>query len=139
MDIKARILARRDLDELRAVREIDALAAALNTEGLTAPTSRYVTMRTILAECPSGREIVTALRQAAAVDPIVDESVNFLRRDSGFDIGHAETAEDIARLVDAGVFSPVWADEVHALSLRPVVVTRDQVNDAMFNPDGSEK
>jgi len=139
MDIRERILARQDLAQLRAARDLDKLAAALNGEGLRAPGERYITMRTILGECAHGREIVIALRTAAPADPIVDESVNFLRDDSGFDVGHPNTAADIARLVDAGVLQAAWRDELLALSLLPVVVTREQVNAAMFNPDGTEK
>lgn len=139
MGIRERILARRDLDHLRAARDLDKLAVALNAEGLRARGERYITMRTILGECQHGREIVIALRTAAPSDPIVDESVHFLRDDSGFDVGHPNTAADLDRLVDAGVLRPEWRDELRALALVPVIVTRGEVNEAMFNPDGSEK
>jgi len=139
MSIRERILARPDLDALRAARNIDQLAAALNAEGLTAAAERYITLRTILGECANGRAIVLALRTAAPADAIVEESLNFLRDDSGFDIGHPKTREDIDRLVEAGVFSAAQRDELLALALRPVIVTRDQVNEVMFNADGSEK
>ena len=139
MSIRERILAREDLAPLRAARDLDKLAAALNAEGLRAPSERFITMRTILGECQHGREIVIALRTAAPADPIVDESVNFLRDDSGFDVGHPNTAQDIDRLVVAGVLKPEWRDELLALALRQVTVTRDQVRIAMFNDDGTEK
>ncbi|ALK96986.1 hypothetical protein AB595_04760 [Massilia sp. WF1] len=139
MTIRDRILARADLDPLRVARDLDGLAAALNAEGLTVAGERYVTMRTILAECPSGHEIVVALRTAAPADPIVDESVNFLRKDSGFDVGHPNARPDLDRLVAAGVLTAGQRDELLALALRPLIVTRLDVADEMFNPDGTEK
>lgn len=137
--VRERILARPDLMAMREARNLDGLAAALNAEERRESGERYVTLRTILAECTNGRSIVGALRQAAVSDAIVEESLNFLRSDSGFDVGHPETAVDIDRLVTAGVLTQAWADQMKALALRPVVVTRGQVEAAMFNPDGTEK
>jgi hypothetical protein len=45
MDIRARILARADLDDLRAARDLDGLTAALNAEGLMAPVPLHITSR----------------------------------------------------------------------------------------------
>lgn len=139
MSIRDRILARRDLDDLRAARDLDGLAAALNTEGATALSRRYITTRTILDECEDGPAIVATIRTAAAADSTVDEAVHFLRDDSGFDVGHPRTQAMIRELQSAGVFTPQQADQLCDMGVLPVVVDRLQVNDAMFNPDGSEK
>lgn len=139
MSIRERILSRPDLAALRASRDLDKLAEALNGEELRAPGSRYVTTRTIMAECTSGKDIVRAIRAAASADAVVDEALHFLRDDSGFDVGHPNTQAIVSQLVAAGVFDPAWEIELREMAMQLVTVTRDQVNEAMFNPDGSEK
>lgn len=139
MSILDRILARRDLDGLRAARDLDGLAAALNAEGVKAPTTRYVTTRTILDECEEGRATVSAIRSAAGANSTVDEALHFLRDDSGFDVGHPRTQEMVRELQTAGIFTQSQADQLCAMGLLPVVVDRLQVEAALFNPDGSEK
>lgn len=139
MDIKQRILARADLADLRAARDLDGLAAALNAEGATSVQSRFVTMRTIVAECDNADTIVAALVATAPAVPTVGEMLNFLRSDSGMDVGHPKTQGRIDALAQAGALTAEQAQQLKVLALQPVVVTRDQVKDAMFNDDGTEK
>ena len=139
MSIRERILARRDLDALRAARDLDGLADALNAEGLRANASRYVTTRTILAECASGPDIVRAIRTTASADAVVDEALHFLRDDSGFDVGHPATQAIIGQLVQAGAFTQAWADQLIGMAARDVTVSRLEVEFALYNRDTTEK
>jgi len=138
MDIRTRILARRDLDELRASRDIDALAMALNAEGLMAPQQRFVTARAVMATCTAGLEILDAL-EAAASNRAVAWALKFLSQEAGLDIGDPYTLRTVDQLVVALVLTQEQGDALKAMALRPVVVTRDQVNAVMFNDDGTEK
>lgn len=138
MSIRERILTRPDLAQARAARDIDALAAGLNQQPALALTTRYVTARTILAECAGGAEILAALDAAAAGSTPVKYAVQFLGQNSGLNVGDAATQAMIDALTPA-VLTQEQADAVKALAMLPAYVTREQVNDAMFNPDGSEK
>lgn len=141
MGIRDRIINSPELQAARAARDLDALAAGLNAQGALEVRSRYVTTRTIMDECGTlddGRAIIAALKAAASADPLAGEALLFLQDDSGFDIGKPKTRD----YLDAMVPDALSAERVQMLkdmALQPVVVTRDQVNDAMFNPDGSEK
>lgn len=140
MLIRDRINARPDLAELRAARDIDKLAAALNAEGLLAPQQRFITARVILSvHAVEGRAILTRLRAAAAQDIGVEFAVLFLGQGDGLDIGDAATWRDIDGLVANQVLTSAQGALLKSLALQPVVVTREQVNAAMFNDDGTEK
>lgn len=139
MDIRTRILTRRDLDVMRNSRDLDGLAAALNAEGVNAPISRFITARTILAECKDGAGILDALTTAAQVKNPVKWALTFLSQDSGLDVGHPATSTMIDELVASITLTEAQGAMLKALALHPVVVTRDQVNAAMFNDDGTEK
>lgn len=137
--IRDRILARADLAQLRTDRDITGLAAALNAEGLTASSSRYITGRTILAECDDGENIIAALEGASAGSVAVRWMLGFLEKDSGMDIGHAKTLEKVDALIAAQVWTDVQGTQIKALPLIPLVVTQEQVASEMYNPDGTEK
>ncbi len=138
MDIRTRILARRDLDDLRTARNVDALAVALNAEGLMAPQRRFVTARAVMATCTGGLAILDALEQAAS-DRAVAWALKFLSQEAGLDIGDPFTQGMIDTLVTTSVLTEEQGMNLKAMALLPVVVTRDQVNAAMFNDDGTEK
>ena len=138
MDIKARVLARPDLNALRAARNIPALAAALNAEGLIAPRQRFVTARAIMALCPDGVAILTAL-EAAIANKAVKWAVTFLGQESGLDVGDPYTQWMIDQLVAASVLTSEQGIQLKALALVLVVVTQEQVALSLYNPDGSEK
>lgn len=110
--IKERILARRDLDAARAARDIDLLAAGLNEECVEALIPAQINAAAILAYAPHS-EVITDLLQRAANGESVQERAQQLLSEAGVQ-----------------VFDP---------GFDPPMVDRFQVNDAMFNPDGSEK
>jgi hypothetical protein len=138
MSIRDRILARADLAAARDSRDLDALAAGLNSQPDLALQPRYITARTILAECADGANILTALDAAAAANTAVKYAVRFLGQDSGLDIGNAVTQGMLDALVPS-VLTADQAGQVKAMAMLPVYVTRMDVNAAMFNPDGTEK
>lgn len=139
MTIRDRILARADLAPLVAARDLDGLAARLNASAPLVVQSRFVTMRTIVAECDDANGVITALTAAAASVPVVAEMLTFLRSDSGMDVGHARTQVQLDGMAQAGLLTAVQAQALKGLALQPELVTRDQVNDAMYNPDGTSK
>lgn len=137
--IRDRIINSPELQAVRAVRDLDALAAGLNVQGVTATQSRFVNMRTIVAECADADAIIRALDAAAPASTALTEMLGFLRSDSGMDIGHPNAQARVDALVRAGALTAAQAAEVKGLALLPVIVTRDEVEAAIFNPDGTEK
>jgi len=142
MDIRTRILARDDLAGLRAARDLDKLADALNAEGVMAPQKRFITARAVMAACPGGIGILAALegaREHSVIGKAVSWALTFLGQEAGLDIGDPFTQEMIDHAATFEILTEEESAALKALALQPVVVTRDQVNAAMFNPDGSEK
>jgi hypothetical protein len=139
MGIRERILARRDLDEARKNKDITALAAELNLEGLMVGAERFVTGRTILAECDEGPEILGRLEQAAATSPAVAWALKFLGTNSGLDVGNPRTQTMLDQLAVGGVLTEAQAESLKGLALRPLVITQAQVAEEMYEPDGTEK
>lgn len=137
MSLRDRILARRDLDKLRAARDITGLAAALNAEAPLLAGERFVTGRTILAECDDGAGILAALDAASAI-PAVEWALKFLAVDSGMDIGNARTQGMIDQLQAGQVLTEVQASQLKALALRRETVTQEKVAAEMYAPDGTE-
>lgn len=138
MSIRDRILARADLAGAHATRDLDALAAGLNAQPVKVLQPRYITARTILAECPEGGLILAALDSAAAANAAVKYAVRFLGQDSGLNVGDAVTQGMLDSMVGT-VLTQAQADQVKALAMLPELVTRMDVEAAMFNPDGTEK
>jgi len=126
------------LAALRAARDIDQLAAALNAEGAVAPQRRFVTARAVMAVCTGGLEILDAL-EAASSNRAVAWALRFLGQEAGLDIGDSFTQRMVSQLVADAVLTQEQGDALKALALQPVIVTRDQVNAAMFNDDGTER
>jgi hypothetical protein len=139
MDIRVRILARPDLAGLRSARDLDGLAAALNAEGLLAPQQRFITARAVMAACQGGIDILDALETAATANRAVAWALKFLGQEAGLDIGDPFTQGMVDQLVAGSVLTAAQGAALKAMALQPVVITRDQVNAAMFNPDGTEK
>lgn len=139
MGIRNRILARPDLAAMRAARDLTGLADALNAEPPLVLRERYVTARTILAECENGADILDALVTAGENVSAVKWALTFLSQDSGLDVGHPTTQGMIDQLAAGGVLSAEQAQSLKSLALQAVFVDRLEVESAMFNPDGSEK
>jgi hypothetical protein len=137
--IRDRIINSPELQAARAARDLDALAAGLNAQGVMAAQSRFVTMRTIVAECDDTNGIITALNAAAPSIPVVAEMLAFLRSDSGMDVGHAKTQAQLDAMASAGVLTAAQTQSLKALALQSVLVSRLDVEVAMYNSDGTEK
>lgn len=140
MGIKDRIKARRDLDAMRAAIDLDGLAAALNAEGLVEVGERWVTGRTILAECLDGESILMALEAAAESGSLATRwTVAFLKSDPGVDMGSAATIAKTDALVAASYLTVEQGEQLKSLAKLPVIVTRLEVEEAMYNRDTTEK
>lgn len=108
--IRERILARPDLQPARLARDIDALAAGLNTECVPTLIPARFDAYTLMAEHPD--KMLEFVQRVADGVPAQDQAIAIL------------SMEGVEILVDG---------------FEPPMVTRWDVNDAMFNPDGSEK
>ena len=142
MDLRSRILARADLDELRAARDLDKLAAALNAEGLKAPRQRFITARAVMASCAGGLSILAALdgaREHSVVGKAVVWALTFLGQEAGLDIGDPFTQEMVDHLVAFEILTEEQGDALKTMALQPVVVSRLDVEAALYNPDGTER
>lgn len=136
MSIRARILARTDLDAARAARNLDVLAAALNAENVKSIQPRFVTARAIMAEC--GVAILTALK-ANSADPAISWALQFLGQEAGLDVGDPFTQGMIDQIVAGAVLTAAQGSALKAMAMQPLIVTRDEVNAAMYNDNGTEK
>lgn len=142
MDIRTRILARVGLVDLRAARDLDGLAAALNAEGLMAPRQRFITARAVMAGCQDGLMILAALEQArthSVAGNAVSWALTFLSQEAGLDIGDAFTQGMVDTVVALEILTEEQGAALKALALQPVIVTRLEVEAALFNLDGTEK
>jgi hypothetical protein len=138
--IYERVHARADLDQMRATRDITGLAAALNAEGLYIRQPRFITARAVLTVNPTeGRNILRALRTAAAQDIGVEFANLFLGQSAGVDIGDPDMWVELDHLVQAGALNDAQAALLKALSLALLVVTQEQVAAELYYPDGTEK
>lgn len=110
--IRERILARRDLDAMRAVRDITGLAAALNGECVPAMIPVGVNLASVLY---SGMypEVVVSLVQDAAAGQDVSTRAQELLSDEGVE-----------------VLEPGFV---------PAMTNQFQVGQEMYYPDGSER
>lgn len=136
--IRDRILARPDLADAHAARDLDAMAAGLNAQPETALQTRYITARTILSECGAGESILAALDVAASASTAVKYAVRFLGQESGLNVGDPVTLAMLEGMVPQ-VLTQEQADQVRALAMLPVYVTRLDVEAALYNPDGTVK
>lgn len=139
MSIRDRILARPDLAELRAARDLDGLAAALNASAPLVAQQRFITARAVLTQCLDGAAILTALEAAAPQNVAVAYALRFLGQEAGLDIGDPGAQALLAKLQQAGVLTDLHVQQLRALALKHQLVTRLDVEAAMYNPDGTEK
>lgn len=139
MSIRERILARRDLDQLRAARDLDGLTAALNADPEMTVQQRFVTARAVMAGCPDGNAILDALDAAAPQNSAVRRALAFLQQEAGLDVGDPYTQHMIGELARAGALTGDQAAQLKALALKPVYVDRLEVEAALYNRDTTEK
>lgn len=139
MGIRDRILARRELDDLRAARDLDGLAAALNADAPLVPQQRFITARAVLTLCADGPAILSALEAAAPQNIAVAYALRFLGQDAGLDIGDPGALALLGQLQQASILTAPQVEQLRALALKPLLVTRLDVEAAMYKPDGTEK
>lgn len=143
MDLREEILGREDCTMAVAARDI-ATIAKLVSAGRTATQTRYVTGRTILAECAQGGAILDGL-EAASLDtakPYATSTkwaLKFLEQDSGLNVGDPVTQGLLDILVMDGHLTAEQATELKNLAILPAPVTPQQVADALYHADGSTK
>jgi len=111
--IRERILARRDLDDLRAARDITNLAAKLNEECEPAQVPQQVTAFSIVGFSPARSVIMDLLRDLAETDSPL-----------------APRAQALLSPQGATYMTP---------GFEPPFVTQEQVAEEMYNADGTEK
>lgn len=93
----------------------------LNERTLSASRPRFITARTILAECgAAGPGILDALEAAAAGNSAVKWAVKFLSQDSGIDVGHPNTQAMIDSLATGGALTTDQATALKNLAHQPV-------------------
>lgn len=92
------------------------IEAAMNAKTRTRIISRFVTARTILAECADGPTILDKLEVAGTQISAVKWAFKFLLTDGGLDVGHASTLAMIEQLRG----TVLTADEASQLAALPV-------------------
>ena len=132
MGLRKEILARPDCAAAVAARELDTIAALVSA-GRLSVQSRFVTARTVLAECGMlGASILDALEAAAAGNSAVKWAVRFLGQDSGINVGDPTTQYMIDQLAEGGVLTPDQASALKNLAVQPAPVSRLDVEAALY-------
>jgi len=127
--------------DLRAQRDTQAIADALNAAGRTKLVSRQVSARTVLAELPisgavTGAGVLDKLEAAGASIPAVKWAVRFLQLETGLDVGHPNTQAMLTVLASANVLTTAEADALKALAFVPDLVSEFEVRQVCFAGNG---
>ena len=138
MTLQTEIVGRADCAAALAARDIDALARIVSVER-RANQSRFVTARTVLAECVGGQSILDALKAAAAGNSAVNWAMTFLGQEGGLDVGNPATHAMIDQLVAGTALTAAQGAALKALANLPQIVSRSDVEAALFNADGTRK
>lgn len=91
------------------------VADLMNLPTASGIKSRYITARTILADCEHGADILDAIEAAAKTNSAARWALGFLGKDSGFDIGHPRSQAAVGEMM-----SEELASELRWLALQPV-------------------
>lgn len=145
--IRERILARPDLDAMRASRDITGLAAALNAQPPQVVRSRMLTERGIVASYGLGADagaafldkLDTIAASGAAGTAALKRMMKYLYGDEGIDIGDSATRDKLDAMVGSFGITQQEVDAIKAMAMAPLLVTQEQVAEELYNPDGSEK
>jgi hypothetical protein len=130
--LRAQIHADPACAEALTARDLDALAAIVSA-GRVGMQSRFVTARTVLAECGAlGPSILDALEAASPGNSAVKWAVKFLGQDSGLDVGNPVTQYMIGQLVDGGALTAQQGLALRGLALMPAPVSRLEIEAAVF-------
>lgn len=96
------------------------ISDVLNDMRYTAVKSRFITVRTMLAELAGTGAIIDKLDVAAASIPEVREALRYLRGETGIDVGHPGTIAQLDALVAGGVLTNDEAESVKAMAMQPI-------------------
>lgn len=91
----------------------------LTTQDYAMVKSRFITARTVLAECDDGAAILDGLVAASASISAVKWALTFLSQDSGLDVGHPRTQTMIGELSQGGALTAEQAGQLKALAVQP--------------------
>lgn len=136
--LKGEIRSRLDCVAGIEARDLDAIAEIISV-GRKTIQSRFVTARTVLAECAEGQAILDTLKAVAASNSAVNWAITFLGQDSGLDVGNAATQGMVDQLVAAGALTAAQATSLKNLANLPQSISRTLVEAALFYPDGTMK
>lgn len=90
----------------------------LTAQNYTMVKSRFITARTVLAECDDGAAILDGLTTASASISAVKWALTFLSQDSGLDVGHPRTQTMIGELAQGGALTDAQAGQIKALAVQ---------------------
>lgn len=143
MSLKDEILARSDCAAAVAARDITQIAQTVSN-GRTATQSRFVTARTILAECTNGGAILDKLNAASSNGALpyassVGWAMKFLSQEGGLDVGNPVTQGLIDQLVLDGQLDAAQGSALKAMAVMPAPVSQSDVAEALYSADGSAK
>ena len=136
-----------------------ANSARLNAMSTTLTKTRFVTARTILAECDGGGSLLKALERAAIpptaataqqieVSAATESALKFLNQDSGLDAGNPGTIYLINVLTAIALLTPAQGAALKQLAVTPASraevlgigpVASSDITAALFNDNGSAK
>jgi len=139
--IRDRILGLTALIPARLNRNLDALAAGLNAAPPKVLSTRYVNAQNILSECADGADIISRLNGATSTNSTVKYVMLTLVQDKGLNVGDP-TIQAVFDTLTTGlvpVLTASHAAQLKNLAMLPQMVTRTDVEAAMYNPDGTEK
>ena len=139
--IRDRILGLTALIPARLNRDLDALASGLNAAPAKVLSTRYVNAQNILSECADGSDIISRLNGAASSNSTVKYVMLTLVQDKGLNVGDP-TLQSLFDTLATGVvpvLTTSQASQLKNMAMLPQLVTRTDVEAAMYNPNGTEK
>ena len=139
--IRDRILGLTALIPARLNRDLDALAAGLNAAPAKVLSTRYANAQNILSECTDGSDIISRLNGAAGSNSTVKYVMLTLVQDKGLNVGDP-TMQALFDTLATGVvpvLTTSQASQLKNMAMLPQLVTRSDVEAAMYNPNGTEK
>jgi hypothetical protein len=104
-------------------------------------STRFINAQNILSECADGADIISRLNGAASTNSTVKYVMLTLVQDKGLNAGDPaiQTLWDTLTAGLVPVLTASQASQLKNLAMLPQLVTRADVEAAMYNPDGTEK
>lgn len=139
MSIRERVLSRADLAAAYKSHDLDALVAGLNIKPDYALTETWVDALGLINRCKTGKSILRKLKAGSSLDAVIEVAWYAMLNLKGLDFGAQSMLDSIDEMAPVLGFTLDELNEMKSLGMQPVYVTRQQVADALYNPDGSEK